>query len=378
MMRIYARRMMLLFGTLVGIGLLQPPEAFPKVFFYALTRDGDLVKYDPELDRVEVKPGAGQGYIGPRLEDSGGRQQTRILDMKRKRIVTLARDVDGPVVLDLQAGTAKEVTLGPPGTVGRIRQFIYPRQISRFYAHWLRKNPASSQPEVVLTAVGLDGRILGTSPSPLRQLAWPVYHPDGRSLYIFEAGRQATLIDGETLAPRATYDLVPLSRPGARGPGISDVRGGRALLAETTDASGDAPEPWTVFTTDLSFSPQSASPHIATGLDMQVVYLTPEGGTIVLQEALSPRQSTGSGRLHFYDVVTGNKLGALSFNAPEGANILGFHPDGRRLFIRVFAVDPATGDLQHRLVIVDVTTRTVVRDRPFERIGFASDFVDEP
>ena len=63
--------------------------------------------------------------------------------------------------------------------------------------------------------------------------------------------------------------------------------------------------------------------------------------------------------------------------ASRSADIIGFHPDGRRLFVHVVHGAPASAEAETRLVIVDVVTRTVIRNRPFEEIGFASDFVDE-
>jgi len=68
----------------------------------------------------------------------------------------------------------------------------------------------------------------------------------------------------------------------------------------------------------------------------------------------------------------------VSFRADRGAILLGFHSDGWRLFIRARNRGASAGDLATNLVIVDVVGRTVVRERPFENIGFAVDFVEEP
>ncbi len=82
--------------------------------------------------------------------------------------------------------------------------------------------------------------------------------------------------------------------------------------------------------------------------------------------------------MHFYDVATGNKLGTVTFRADRGAGLLGFHPDGRRLFIRARNRGTTAGELLTNLVIVDVVARTVLKERSFEKIGFAGDFLDEP
>ena len=165
--------------ALVVAGL--PAAAHAKVYFYTLTFGGTLVKYDPDTDRVSLTPGAGRGHINPRLEDAGGlHRQTRILDMARKRIVTDTFSVEGGVLIDLAAGRAVELVLGPPDSVEQIEQFIYPRKASRFYVQWIREGADSAPLDVVWTAVGLDGTVLGSGPSMLRSLAWPVYHPDGR------------------------------------------------------------------------------------------------------------------------------------------------------------------------------------------------------
>ncbi len=379
-MRLHVRAGLFLLAVLAILSgtCLVPTETSAKVYFYALTQGGGLVKYDPDADRIVLKVDAGQGYITPRLEDSSTRHQTRVLDVARQRIVTIDAEEGAAqaVLIDLKARTAKQVPVAPGVRVKDIPQLIYPRKASRFYVHWMRTT-ASPRPESVLTAVGLDGQALGTSPSPLGQLDWPVYHPDGRDFYISRGGR-ATLYNGETLGVAATYDFAPFVRPELRGPRIFDVRDGRALLAGTPVSDTGETPPWTVFTTDLTFSSQSASPRIATGLSQQVLRLVQGGRTVLLQETLDPPTNSGAGRLHFFDVATGTKLGMVEFPAPEGADLLGLHPDGRRLFVRVFDLDPATAQVQYHLVIVDVVTRTVIRNRVFENIGFATDFVDEP
>ncbi len=370
------RQLRLVLLLVIAVGL-QPSVAAAKVYFYALTRHGDLVKYEPETDRLELKGNPGQGYITPRLEDSTDEQQTRILDMARLRLATIDPDDGQPVLINLQTKAVTQIPLGTPGTVESVRQFIYPRHASRFYVHWVRRSDPTAPRESLLTAVGLDGQILGTTPSPIGRLDWPVYHPNGRDFYTFEGGR-ATLYNGETLGVVGTYDLTPLATPELRGPGISDVRHSKVLLSGTPVTDTSERRPWTVFTTDLTFNPQTASPRIVTGLSQQVLRLLPGAQAVLLQETLVPPESSGAGRLHFFDIASGAKSGLVEFPAPEGANLLGFHPDGRRLFIRAFDFDAVTSALRHRLIIVDVVTRTVVRNRVFERIGVAVDFVDEP
>lgn len=354
-----------------------PTVVSAKVYFYALTRDGDLVKYDPDTDRLELKGNPGQGYITARLEDSSDEQQTRILDMPRFRLATIDPDDGQPVLINLQTKAVTQIPLGAPGTVESVEQFIYPRRASRFYVHWVRRSGPTAPRESLLTAVGLDGQVLGTSPSPIGRLDWPVYHSNGRDFYTFEGGR-ATLYNGETLGIVGTYDLTPLATPGLRGPGISDVRDSKVLLSGTPVTDTSERRPWAVFTTDLTFNPQTTSPRISTGLSQHELRLLPGAQAVLLQETLVPPESSGAGRLHFFDIASGTKLGLVEFRAPQGANLLGFHPDGRRLFIRSFDFDARTSALQHHLIIVDVVTRTVVRNRLFEKIGVAVDFVDEP
>ncbi len=367
-------------GAIVAaLSLAAPARA--KVFVYTLTTDGTLVKYDPETDRVTLTPGAGRGHINPRLEDAGGLEtQTRILDMARKRIVTDTLSVEGGILIDLAAGRAVELVLGPPHSVKQIEQFIYPRKASRFYVQWIRVGPSSAPLDVVWTAVGLDGKVLGSGPSMLRSLMWPVYHPDGRQFYVDDGDHLMKLVDGETLNVVATYDMVPVRRPSATVPAVVDVRDGRALLVES-EKTPSGSERVLLFTTDLTFSAQSASVRIATGLeDIHRAYVLPGGRAVIVQEPRTPTVAEGAGRLHVYDVASGTKLGVIEFPAPSGAELLGFHPDGRRLFIRMQEVVKVgdTFTTKTRLVIVDVTTRAVLRTRPFEAIGVAADFVDEP
>ncbi len=376
-----ARRVVAFLMALAAAGLL-PAAAHAKVYVYTLTFDGTLVKYDPDTDRVELKGDVGRGYITE--GDSPGSAQTRVLDITRQRLATVHADATGAhvVLLNLQARTATTIPLAPGLHVDDIEHLIYPRKASRFYVRWFSK-PTASQPSVpMLTTVGLDGQVLASGPSPLEGLQPPVYHPNGRDFYVTKPMEQATLYHGDTLAMLGTFDLAALAKPGLRGPGLRDVQGGRALVSFAPAGDLGEQPPRTVFTTDLTFSPLSASPTIATGLAAQDLRLVNGGQTVLLQEQQVPRTDSGSGRLHFFEVATGAKLGVVTFSV-SGADLLSVHPDGRRLFLRAFTFDHTANvdqglTAQFRLVIVDLVSRTIIRNRPFEEIGVASDFVDEP
>ncbi len=376
-----ARRVVAFLMALAAAGLL-PAAAHAKVYVYTLTFDGTLVKYDPDTDRVELKGDVGRGYITE--GDSPGSAQTRVLDLARQRLVTVHADATGAhvVLLNLQARTATTIPLAPGLHVDDIEHLIYPRKASRFYVRWFPKRTSPQPRTAMLTSVTLDGQVLASGPSPLEGLQPPVYHPNGRDFYVTKPEKQATLYHGDTLAVLGTYDLTALAKPGLWGPGVYDMQGGRVLVsfAPAGDLSDQAPD--TLFTTDLTFSTQSASPTIATGFPAQDLRLVNGGQTVLLQEQKVPRTESGSGRLHFFDVATGAKLGVVTFPA-SGADILGIHPDGRRLFLRAFTFDHTANvdqglTAQFRLVIVDLVSRTIIRNRPFEEIGVASDFVDEP
>ncbi len=378
-----ARRIVAFLMAVVMAGLL-PAAAQAKVYFYTLTFDGTLVKYDPDTDRVELKGNVGRGYITENLGDSRGRAQTRVLDLVRQRLATVHADRTGAhvVLLNLQTRTATTIPLAPGLHVDDVQHLIYPRKASRFYVRWFPKRTSPQPRTAMLTSVTLDGQVLANGPSPLEGLQPPVYHPNGRDFYVTKPKKQATLYHGDTLAVLGTYDLTALAKPGLRGPGLWEVQEGRALVsfAPAGDLSDQAPE--TLLTTDLTFSPLSASPVIATGLSAHDVRLVNGGRTVLLHETSVPRSDTGSGRLHFFDVATGAKLGVVALPV-DGADVLGVHPDGRRLFLRAFTfADAAERDEgpkpQVHLVVVDLLSRTIIRNRPFEEIGFASDFVDEP
>jgi hypothetical protein len=230
----------------------------------------------------------------------------------------------------------------------------------------------------MLTTVDFSGRVLGTAPSVVPYpLGTTAPHPDGRSFYIFDWPSVVLRLDAETLAVLERYDLSAFRGPAPIGVyGVGGIQGTRVLLGGREGNRSDLFDPRILFTVDLNT--RTATPQIHTGLGASDVRLLPSGQTILLQEPRTATSIAGAGRLHFFDAATGNKLGALSFRADRGGTILGLHPDGRRLFIRTWNADPATGDRLPHLVIVDVVARTVVRDRPFPDIGFAVDFVDEP
>ncbi len=373
------RLALLLTLSLIGPSLGLPAGVAAKVYFYALSLDGELIKYDPETDQVvQRKSKAGQHYIDRRNIDSNKFEPTRVLDITRGRIVTFTHTTDpGVVTLDLAAGTATEIRVSPPENVVQLGHLVYPRQNSRFYVHWIRQLGSTGPREVVLTAVDFAGEILGTTPSPIPHLFGGVLsHLDGRSFYALDQPNALLRLDGETLAVRESHNLGAFFSSGATGQGISDVRDGRVLLAEGTGTGPGLLDPQIVFTVDLAN--RTTSLRIAAGLGTSDERLSPGAGLIVLQEARTATDRAGTGRLHVYDVTTGNKLGVVSFRADMGAVLLGFHPDGRRLFLRARNRGASLVEPQAHLVIVDVVSRTVLRDRPFDDIGYAVDFVDEP
>jgi hypothetical protein len=306
--------------------------------------------------------------------------QKRVLDMTRQKLVIVNPRMPGEVVLlDLRQRTATKITVHAPDSPSEIREIVYPRKASRFYVHWVRKQQEADPGEFLFTAIDHTGRVLGTFPAPLDELSRPIFHPDGRNFYAFRVlSRAVPLIDGETLATLGTYDLTPLKRPGRLGPGIPDIRGGRILVGQGAGTRNDRLDPVSLFTLDLSFNPTSATPKIDTGIGLRRALLTPSGQTIIAQEARDATSASGAGRLHFFDVATGNKLGVVTFPARLGAVVLGFHPDGRRLFINTWNLDPGRRDPITNLVILDVTSRTVLKDREIEDMTLVHDFADEP
>ncbi len=380
-LRLWPYLAMALWVSLVAGEAASPACASAKVFFYAIaTEDGGLIKYDPDANLiVQVQPNLGQPYINYRNTDDDNFGPSRILDIARDRIVSITNVGPGVVLLNLRARTAREIDVQGPDLMDELRHLVYLRQGSRFYVFWIRRsstNPTGPA-EPVLAAVDLDGRVLATTPAPIADpLGFSQAHPDGRTFYVFNEPNEILRVDGETLAVRERHDVSAFYRPGAARRAVYEVRDGRALLLEWEGTRDDRLDPVTLFTVDLGA--RTASSRITTGLGEAYVRLVPGGRTIVLQEAFGPHSVTGAGTLHFYDVATGNKLGTVTFPAKEGAIPLAFHPDGRRLFIHVRGTDPATQEPAARLVIVDVVARSVLVDRPFEPIGMAVDFVDEP
>jgi hypothetical protein len=355
-----------------------PPTSFAKVYLYAINSDGDLIKYDSDGDQVAiVVPNVDLRYINRRNGDRDHFLPNRVLDVARGKIVSFINQEPNLALLDYRTHSVTELDVGLKGTESWLSHFVYLRQVAKFYIHWLRRQSLADPPEPVLTAVDLSGQILGTVPSPIalvRGASLP--HPDGRTFYTLNQPYTLLRVDGENLAILERHDLTPFYGLGSIGQGVSDIQEGRVLLVEGEGRRQDLLDPSVLSTVDLVT--RTASPRIVIGLGAADARLIPGGRTIVLQEAWKANTQAGAGRLHFYDVSTGNKLGMVSFRADEGAVPLGFHPDGRRLFLQAFNLDPSSGARHTNLVVVDVVNRTVFRERPFDRIGFAVDFVDEP
>ncbi len=381
--RVAHHLLLVLIPGVFAVLLAIPGPAWAKVFFYAIAEeDGGLIKYDTDANLiVQVQANLGQPYINYRNTDHDYEPgPSRVLDVARGRIVSITGVGPGVVLINLRARTAREIAVqADPDMYAELQHFVYLRQGSRFYIFWLKHsltNP-TAPPEPMLTAVDLDGRVLATTPAPIAaRLGFSQAHPDGQTFYVFNEPNEILRIDGETLAVRERHDVSSFYRAGAARRAVREVRDGRALLVEWEGTRNDQLDPVTLFTVDLAT--RTASPRIITGLGEARVRLVPGGRTVVLQEAIAPHDVAGAGKLHVYDIATGNKLGTVTFPADEGAIPLAFHPDGRRLFIHVLGTDPTTREPASRLVIVDVVARSVLVGRPFEQIGVAVDFVDEP
>jgi len=372
------QRFLVLLASLLIFFMTTAPAA-ARLYFYVFNEDGDLLKYDPETDAIAQQlKNAAHSYI-QRSDSDDVHFRKRVLDMNRHKLVLVNPRLAGEIVLiDLQQGTATKTMIHSPDSYSEILRIVYPRRASRFYVHWLRKQQQSARDEILFTAIDLTGQILGTNIAPLDKYTPPIFYPDGRH---FGAQRAfsplVTLIDGETLVALSAYDLTPLRPPGVLGSGVPDIRGGRVLVGQGAGLRNDPLDPVSLFTLDLNFAPASATPRISTGIGIAVALLTPDGRTIIAQEARDATSAGGLGRLHFFDVATGLRLGATSFPAELGAFILSYHPDGRRLFINARNLD-SEHEVVTNLVVVDVISRTVVRNREIEGMTLVHDFVDEP
>ena len=164
---------------------------------------------------------------------------------------------------------------------------------------------------------------------------------NGKKIYSVIGGDEARIdtIDSTTFKVLASKDLTQLWRKDVFRARVENFEKGKLLISENLKTEINLPDKLDFYVYDIETG--GTSPKISTGLQGNLV-LTPDGTKIIFDENQDIRETIAGesrfigfkslGRLHIYDVATGNKIKTISFNAKETGKVIGIRPAGDRLY----------------------------------------------
>lgn len=342
---------------------------YAKTYAYLFQANGNVLKLDTETDTVVGQKRLTnvsiyrRGHVSIKAEpvanvlfvaygEDGGVSQISVFDLK-----TLAFKRDLGIV-----SHEEPVVVAPP--TGAV-----------FFVRWTNRDPKTG------ALVSLMSRFDKTSLARLGDVAdFPFdalgevnnFSPDGLRLYSSSLSdfEKVAIFDTQTLRLVSTFDAAPLFSADAQDRWIAEVAGWRALLMESAATGPAGAEAVSMFTVRLDDRAQSA--RIATGMQ-GVALLTPNGGRIVFEEkktvrdpASSEEETVSAGRLHVYDVSSGNKVSEVTVPLRgHGGFVRDVRPQGDKVYFLVNDPDPN----RQFLTSVSLVTFAVLKETAIPDIG---------
>lgn len=211
-----------------------------------------------------------------------------------------------------------------------------------------------------------------------------MFSPDGKKIYSIIGGDNAKvdIIDSSSFQRLESHDLTKIWRnePAVFSSGIESFGYGKILFYENVKDSEDLPNKL-----DLSvynITTKAVSPRISTKLQGNAI-LSTDGTKIVFDENEYIREMIEGknrimgfksvGRLHIYEVSTGNKLGTIPFTVKGSGKVLGIRPAGDRLYYE------SEGDTAEtsKITVINIKTYSVVTSFPLPFKVLSTVFVEE-
>ena len=277
-------------------------------------------------------------------------------------------------VVDLKTLTLKghlDFTVDePPPTTGNERMvaFVFPPTGGELSVRWW--NPAAAAGAGAFEVATVDARTFRktagqvTSPPLADRL---LLDGGGRQVYSITIDRPARIdvFDVPSFTLRSTIDLETFINPSAFGRDIPDFGNNRILLGENEKTVRTDPNRDTFFVFDVASS--RITPKIRTGLSGNAKLL-PRTNRVLFDEvsvltpgavmARSGRDFVHLGRIHVYDIATGNRLGTVAVADVETGQILGVSAaEDTVYYLSQGVASPAP-----KLSIISLATFSVVKE----------------
>ena len=365
---------MIIFFLFVGF----PSTGYSKTFAYMFATD-EVIKFDTDTDAIVNKTKSSaeiEGYLDYQRAECA-------VDIMNNYLITLQGIASGFYVYDVR--TMKEISFVKfPSLIksAGAMKVIYPQSGTRFYIEIDDMSLNSGEGGLVnlayekktSTFLGAVANILDS----IRERFW--LSDDQNSIYVSTVDGNIRIYDSQTLTLRRTIDLSSIYESGLWSKAVDDVRKGVALLNEYKKTQGPSKYFLSFITYDAATDKSSV--RVATGINDDVTLLTPDATRVVVNEARAlslsatnkapKKEPSATGRLHVYDVKSGNKLGLVTLPTDFSEQILGIRPSGDKLYYLKYSLDESS----IRLYVVDLVNLTILKEIPVPNLYFMV-FFDE-
>lgn len=304
----------------IMILLVIPVKGYSKTFAYLFTKD-EIIKLDTETDSIITRTKSPTRIRGSLYLKYAG----CAVDINNKYFITLSKqggetDSPGFYVYDLQTlNQVKFVAFPEIVKESILMKIIYPQIGTKFYIQIDYIN--NEQDGFVNLAYDKKTfNYIGSINSILNELREDFWFSEAQDkIYIDTVESNIRIHDSQTLSVLNTIDLSNIYAKNLWGKGIIDIKNGIVLLGENNKLQKTDKNNMSFLAYKIADS--STSPRVITGMDDKMILLTPDSNKVIFNEAKaitsSPDQkapkkgASATGRLHIYDVKTGNKLGLI-------------------------------------------------------------------
>jgi hypothetical protein len=196
---------------------------------------------------------------------------------------------------------------------------------------------------------------------------------DQSKIYVESPESNLRVYSAPSLSLISSVDLSAKYKSGVWGKGIQDIKSGIVLLGENNKLQ-DADNNSISFLT-YNIASSTTTTRVFTGMSYKDYLLTPDGKKVVFSEELGAalvhdkapvKGYTATGRLHIYDVTTGNKAGMVALSPGFGEKILGIRPQSDKLYYLKYTTDENAITLS----VVDLLTSKVLKEISVPNLNF--------
>jgi hypothetical protein len=305
--------------------LLLASECLGKTYAYLIGSDGTVVKLDIDTDTIASTKNLGIYDIQSLA------QSVTVDDTKKLLYIAYGRLTPTVSVFNLKTLQLKKNLMITSG-YGDARIIAPPLSNKFFVDCWDTERNGRFFTSFDATTFT---KITDLSPFPV--ISFNIrYSTDKTKLYSVSLVK-VDVYNADNLTLIKSIPLKGIFTPGIFGYGIDDCENEKILIVENIQKTKDEPGQYNLYT--YSIENGTKTNKIITGMQ-GVSSLSPDATKIFFseeQEVLAADSSIeyvkSLGRLHVYDVATGQEKGAVNFTVDQGSGIAGVHPSGNKVYM---------------------------------------------